>query len=407
MKFLASLEGRDRILLLACALVSGLLVALLVVFSPSTEDNDPTPYSDATTTHGAKAAYLLLEQSGYRIERSHRPLSLVANEADEHTTLILAEPFFGGSKDAKESVRQFLEHGGRVLATGVSGGFVLPDNHVAPDSDFASECHASPRGFTPLAESGDVRMNPKADWNETDARQRTVYRCDDHAVVVTYPVGKGTVIWWASPLPLENSGIGRGDNIALVLRSVGPAALTHVIWDESLHGDVPSLWSYAQGTPLHLLWWQLAFVALLLIGSYARRSGPLRPDPVIIRTTPIEFVQSLGELYRKAGANNIAVAIAYQRFRHVLDQSFSISRMPLARAPELSASLVRQFGDQANKLVQDLIACEDASAIDQLSPKRALSLVQALGDHETTLRSRAHFVTKDSHLGPDSLWNSQ
>jgi hypothetical protein len=209
--------------------------------------------------------------------------------------------------------------------------------------------------------------------------QTVAYTCHEDAVAVTYKVGKGTVVWWANSLPLENGGIQEADNLAFFLNSIGPPG-TRVIWDESLHGDAPSLLSYMRGTPLMLALWQGALVACLLLWSYGRRSGPLRPDPVIRRAAPVEFVHSLGSLYQASGASQTAVHNAYQQIRQQMEQNFGIPQNLAANAPLMPAVLQRQFGDRAERLQQALLAAEEASEAEKLPPAAALARIQALHD---------------------------
>lgn len=387
-EFLASLDQRDRRLLAVSLGATLLLIVLAAVLAPQDDGSNPTPSSYSSQTHGAKAAYLLLERSGYNVKRWTRPLNDLPVETEEHTTLVLAEPYFMSVDGAKEPVKEVLVHGGRVLATGFTGGLVLPGNKVAPNpSNVIEECKAEANGFGAIADSGDVRITPASTWEQTNPTHYVEYTCKGKPVVVTYRFGKGEAIWWANSLPLENTGIERGDNLSLFLRSIGPAAGTHVIWDESLHGDQSGagLWSYARGTPLYLIWWQLALVAGLLIFSYSRRSGPLRPDPAASRATPIEFVQSLGALYQKAGATNTAVAIVQQRFRFLLEEQLGIGHSGKAGARQIAEAVERRFGYDSAGIERDLNACEEAARGAPLSEKQALALVQALRDHEERL----------------------
>jgi len=80
-------------------------------------------------------------------------------------------------------------------------------------------------------------------------------------------------------LPLENAAISHDGNLALLLSSIGPVDGTRVVWDESLHEDVRGLWSYAEGTPVHLLWAQLALLGFLLILSYSGGAALCFPTP--------------------------------------------------------------------------------------------------------------------------------
>jgi len=89
----------------------------------------------------------------------------------------------------------------------------------------------------------------------------------------------------------------------------------HFYWDESLHGEIRSTWSYAAGPALTLLEVGLPMLGLLVVFSFSRRSGPVRDLPAPARAAPIEFLEALGSLYRNAGAASTAVAIAWNGFR--------------------------------------------------------------------------------------------
>ena len=130
-------------------------------------------------------------------------------------------------------------------------------------------------------------------------------------------------------------------------------------------------------------------VALLLLFSYSRRSGPLRPDPIVSRAAPLEFVNSLGSLYQKADAPNVAVAIAYQRFRHQLEKQSGVGQSLSADNPELLQELTSRFGAGAAGIQKDLLACENATSAESLPERKALELVQALHDDEAFISAKA------------------
>lgn len=405
MKILPSLDPRDRKAVLVCLGLVVVFIVVIAVFSPRQRDESPVPSSYGAGTHGAKVAYLLLLRSGYRVERWEQPLSkLVEPEAAaaikdnefEHTVLILAEPYMMGGRETTRAIKEFLDRGGRVLTTGVSGSTLIPDGDArANTGEIASTvCHAKPEGFDPLASSGEVDIESPVVWSTQQPAQRVEYRCGNKPVVVTYASGKGQVIWWASSTPLENASILRAGNLDLLLNSIGPPQDTRVIWDESLHGDVRSPWSYTAGTPMRLLWIQCAILAALLIFSMSRRSGPLREYVDAPRTTPVEFVESLGALYDRAEASNTAVTIAYERFRHQLERrlGFTAADMQLD-APALAQAIQTRLHYNHPELVADL---SDAEAADNtnLSRRRALELVQALHDHSTRLGMIGHELTQ-------------
>ena len=123
------------------------------------------------------------------------------------------------------------------------------------------------------------------------------------------------MVWWASSTPLENGSLARANNLDLLLNSLGPRDGHHFYWDESLHGDVRSEWSYASGPARNMLWIGLPVLGLLIVFSFSRRSGPVRDLPQPPRATPMEFLEALGSLYRNAGAAATAVSVALERFR--------------------------------------------------------------------------------------------
>ena len=146
-------------------------------------------------------------------------------------------------------------------------------------------------------------MVPEATWQVGNPAHRIQYSCAGQPAVVEYDFANGHVVWWASSTPLENGSLARAANFDLLLNSLGPREGHHFYWDESLHGDMRSAWSYVTGPTVKLLWIGLIWLSILIVFSFSRRSGPVRELPPPARATPIEFLEALGSLYRSAGAS--------------------------------------------------------------------------------------------------------
>jgi hypothetical protein len=400
MSLLASLDQKDRRMLLVILGLVAVLFLVFVVFAPQQDANsNPTPNSYLAGQHGAKAAFTLLQQSGYSVERWEQSLNGLAAEAGPDTVVILAEPSSFAPED-RSAIASILQKGGRVLATGFRGGLLLPGNDVTFSKEIAfAACEAEPDGLEPLAGRGSIWIIPAASWRETRPEIHTAYTCAGQPVVVEYPVGKGTVVWWASSTPLENGSISRGQNLELFLNSIGPAQfqgqVRHIYWDESLHGLVHSPWDYVSGPVWPLLSLGALGLALLLIFSYSRRSGPIRSLPQAPRTTPIEFLEALGALYRSTGASSTAMQIAWERFRA---QSALLTGQKTAAldARQLAAVIERRFGTVTTGMETGLIAAEEACSDDKLKPRHALALIQTLRRHEETLRAASRHAQSSS-----------
>jgi hypothetical protein len=187
------------------------------------------------------------------------------------------------------------------------------------------------------------------------------------------------VIWWASALPLANTGIKESGNLELLLNSIGERN-SHIFWDEYFHGlEERSLWQTVSDTPLKWALIQLAVVGLALIVTFSRRSGPLRPLVEESRLSPLEFVRTLGGLYQSAKATNAAVEASFQRFRHMLARRLALR--PEAPVLELARAAQTRLGFNQPGFAATLQRCEHAIADLELTEKQAVELTQALNDY--------------------------
>jgi hypothetical protein len=387
--FLGSLDAKDRRMLLWCLGIAFCLAVAIGFLLPNANNNtNPLPSSYLSGQHGARAAYETLLRSNYSIERWERPLIELAATAGPETVVIFAEPLTREPANLK-AVRQILERGGRVLSTGFWGAFLLPgEEGDTPDEFNFAACKLEPEGLDALAGSGEVWMVPQATWRLGNPAFRVDYSCASQPAVVEYDWGKGHAVWWASSTPLENGSLARAADLDLLLNSLGPREGHHFYWDESLHGEIRSTWSYASGPAWNMLWIGLTVLGMLVVFSFSRRSGPVRELPPVVRATPIEFLDALGSLYRNAGASSTALSIALERFRRAVLRLCGLRGQPLTAA-EMAAAVRRRFPQSDPNLEADLKACEEAAWGETLTPREALKLIQKLNNHLEQLRAAA------------------
>jgi hypothetical protein len=385
MRFMSSLDAKDRKLLLwSLGIAMGLAIVIALVMPNEDNDQNPLPSTYLAGKHGARAAYESLLRTGYNIERWERPLTELAASAGPNTVVILAQPFSRETDDYK-AVDKIVSRGGRVLATGLYGGYLLPEGQVTEPKNFTfAACQLDSEGLDSLAGTGDVWMVPEASWNVGNPTHRTQYDCAGQPAVVEYDYGKGHVVWWANSTPLENASLARGADFDLLLNSIGPREGRQSYWDESLHGEIRSTWSFIGGPTVRLLWTGLILTSILIVFSFSRRSGPLRESFAAPRTTPIEFLEALGSLYRSAGASSTAVSIAWDRFRRNALRMCGL-RQSKTSADELAAVIRRRFPTADPALEDDLRSCEDAARNEKIEPRAALKAIQTLHHHRELL----------------------
>lgn len=375
------------------AIFCGIVVALIVVtgiLAPNRLDRDPTPTTWNSGSAGAKAAFLLLTQLGYDTQRWERPEAELAAIDASHATLILAEPSpsFAAftDKNRQRPLVDFLHRGGRIVATGAVVTLFLPNARVTQsDRLFTDLCITSPEGPDPLARAGELEMTAPVRWTNNDPAVRVSQTCGNGAVVVSYPEGQGEIIWWASATPLTNTGLHHDGNLRLLLASVGDTSRT-VYFDEFMHGINESPWTMTHGTPLTAIIVQVGCVAALLLFSFARGSGPHRALVQPPRASPLEFVESMGALYAKAGASHVAISAAERRLYLFLAHDGGLPAETLRSGPAAIAAAVRtRFGCDTTNLAADLEAARQAEH-DRPRPAAALALVRRLDHHIAALR---------------------
>ncbi len=386
---------RDRnIVLLFCGAVLLLIVAASFL-APPNDDSDKSPTTYNSGTAGIKAAYLLLGDLGYASERWEQPPSALAGVDAHHTVVIFAEP--NVPPENLEAIRgdiaRFLRRGGRVLVTGQRGASLLPDATVGrPTQLFQKLCLTTPEGRDPLARAGEVSFTDPVRWTAFTPAVHVEQWCGGDAVVVSYRVGAGTAIWWSSALPLTNRGLKDDASLKLLLASVespsGDAPARRILFDEFFHGAEGSLSDLTRGLPLWQLFWQAAVVAVLLVLSFGRRNGPILPLTRLPRTSPIEFAESMGQLYRKAGATQAATEGARNRLLRFLGDRCGMPREVVhSDAANIAMVLNSRFPGDWTKLAEHLNQAAEAR-YRPLAPGSALALVKALDRDLKTLTER-------------------
>jgi hypothetical protein len=233
-----------------------------------------------------------------------------------------------------------------------------------------------PSGFT--RDANVIRIARQADWQDANDRLKVLYGSDKQPVVVASQLGKGEVIWWSSGSPLTNKGLKEDQNLQLFLNVVSnpDGSPRPVYWDEYFHGQQGDLWSYVAKTPVPWGMWQLLLAALIALFTYSRRSGPIVSPRIRPRLSPLEFVDTMGELYRRAGATEVAIDVPYKRLRLQLTRKLG---EPITTSDAaLAQTAARRLGLPENELRATLEEASSASKVSKLDPKKALTIVQTL-----------------------------
>jgi hypothetical protein len=406
-------DATERTIVLGLAALIGLILVLTAVFGPMRDDSDPQPTTYNAGSRGIKAAYELAGALGYDAKRWDDAPADLKNVDASRTTLVLTEPILPvkSLKRTQDEIAEFLRRGGRVVATGATGAMLLPNGKTQISASFSKGlCYAKPEGPGTLAAAGKVAMAVPVRWAANGPEFHVEERCGNEAVVVRYPYGRGEAVWWSSPMPLTNAGLnagsdtGSGDDasLTLTLASLGPVQAVGgrrtVLFDEYLHEERESLDDLLSGLPWGALGWQSLAAAGLLVLSFGRKRGPLREPAAVPRTSPLEFADSMGRLYERAGATEAPLAAARARTMRFLAEECGLSHEMLRQTPEaIAETLAARIGGDWTALAAHLEAATSMGERARTG-KLALKLVQALEEDRKALAeqvSSARRVAED------------
>ncbi len=384
-------DPTDRNIVIGLGVAVLLALIAFTIWGPRRDDN-PDPSVTNSGSQGAKALYLLAGELGYYAQDWQQPTDALKQVDAARTTLVLAEPILPVESLAatQAAIADFLRRGGRVLATGVNGAKLLPNGRTAEATGFDKAlCRTRPEGAGELARAGRVNMSVPVRWDAHGPEFRVEERCGKDAVVVRYPYGRGEAIWWSSPMPLTNAGLKDDASLALTLASLGPVkvdgAARTVLFDEYLHTERETVNDTLAGLPWWALKLQAAVIAALLVFSFSRRNGPLRMPVAVPRTSPLEFADSMGRLYERAGATEAPLAAARAQTLRFLGAECGLSHEMLRQTPDaIAEALSLRIGGDWNALASHLDAAAGRGDRPQTS-KGALKLVQALEDDRRQL----------------------
>jgi uncharacterized protein DUF4350 len=372
-----SLDRSDRKILIGATVILVLLVGATAVLSPPQAAPAPDSSSYSPGANGAKAAYELLGELGYQVERWAQPLPELPEDAGKNV-LVLSEPIGAVAISESDALERFVRRGGRVLITGPNvpkfltgaGVSLMPPQHATTQNYQAAAVSGITRGVPIITMAATVR------WDGDNADAAPMYVHGDDVVVVAYKIGDGEAIWWAGATPLSNAGISAEGNLNLLLNSLGTADGTRVLWDEYYHGERKTLGSYLAGTPVVWALLQGGIICVMIVLAYGRRTGPTRMPVVESRLSPLEFVETLGALYQSAGAASGAVKTVWDRFRYLVCTRLGLPRD--ANVRQMYDSARERLGWTEPGLFESMQTAERASTDVSLSSKDALRIVESI-----------------------------
>ncbi len=367
-----SVDPSDRKLFIVLGGLLCAVLAALILISFLGNGYGGIPSSHSNSSSGARAAYLLLRRLGYPVRRWTEPPSQLPSAATG-VVLVVADPEVIHPQDLSR-LREFVARGGRVVATGPMFSLAFERQQpILPAIQFAWKRY-HPVRVSPLTRG--VRSILLSATMSFTADDGTPFRGGGLYPIKEFRYGRGTVVWWASAVPLTNSAISRADNAELLLNSVGNKS-RQVLWDEYFHTPPQGVWSATANSSFKWVLLQLGLLAVLVCFTWSRHFGAVRPLQAQDRHNSLEFIDSMAALFAKARASNTALAIVYEDFRASLQRRLGMR--PGSSVQELAAAIRPLLPNRSARELQGLLErVEAAAANPRLDNRQANTILNEL-----------------------------
>lgn len=304
-------------------------------------------YDDAKPL-GGKGLRLLLEKSGYRVQRQEKSLQKMPQDARIWLSLDFSSKY---SEDEAKVLLDWVKQGGTLIWANaydpinfISGWsseeegreYLREQLHLEPtqiSEDFwdrnemiypAMQSFAAPSGDYGIGVHN-ASISPNT-FSISKGNYRVLIGDKKNIKLAIIPQGKGQIIAAADAMIFTNRGLSRGDTAVFVsnlIRKNAPTG-TGIYFDERsgthLVKEAPHTLSYyLWQPPFRWALFQLAFMGLLLWVFYGRRAGKPVPIPVQSPVTrSSQFAEAMAGLYQKARRPEVPLQILREEFRRDL-----------------------------------------------------------------------------------------
>jgi hypothetical protein len=374
----------DRKILLVASGVFIVMIGVAVLLIRGTDSSANVPSVYSAGSGGCKAAFLLLQESGYQTQTWEQPLADLSADG-KGKTLIIVDPTEFPAHEEQQKLESFLKSGGQLIAAGRFANFYLPRNGAVSDPLSGTTSKRVPAiSLSPITRAApEITLASQAYWTPGTGAVG-LYGESEKPVVVEYKFGEGRVLWLSGTTPLTNSGISEPGNLEFLLTALGGSGETLVLWDEYIHGHERFAAIRKSEGMIGWIGLQLSVFAVAILLAYARRSGPIWVPRGEVRLSPLEYVRTLGMLYEHANAGSVAVEISCQRFRYLLTRRLGLSVN--TSVPDLALAVHERRGLPEQEFANTLSECESYRYDPKVAAKTALRLVQTLFDYAVRLK---------------------
>ncbi len=317
-----------------------------------------------TSDQGLSVFTRYLAALGYE-PKTLRDFSELPPEGD--TLLLAGNAPFAKPPTSAEAARLdgWVKRGGRLLVAGLGPLDLVPDVGVGRGPVSVKEQTLAP--LVPTVYSAGITKVRPGHRRLLVSRPQWVTHLKDLSgqALVSARHGKGEVVWLADTFALSNEGIDTADNARLaVALAVGRGGDLYI--DEYHHGFAKggSVWTRLGAGARAASILAIIAVTLLIFGK-ARRLGPAIDEVSTPTARTGAYIESLAELYRKAGARGHTLAALEDGLKRALARRHGTPDAGLARHPVAAEALERSSAVRERTRIDEGTFMEAAEALSR------------------------------------------
>lgn len=365
--------------LIVVALLGIVLVAVLTLLLSAPPPAPPLSVRSAAS-EGSMALSLWLEQSGFNVQQ------ILSNPIrfGEVDALFVLNPLYPYTDAEAQRIRDWVEQGNTLVVAG-NYSFIL--------NGLLDTFEVSLRYIPSAAQTLSPSL-PTLDSPPVEAIHANVFRAIDtprddivthistgaDRLLISFRQGMGTV--WVSGMtqPFTNQGLQDAQNAKLIFNFLSNLPPESVIgFDEARHGfqeASPSLSAWLVNSPAG---WSI-LIALVLtmvyLGLRGRRFGvPISIPEERLRREPVEYIQSMANLFRRSGQREVMLKHYSAHLRRRLSERYNID--PHLRDDDLVKTLTYRDSELDPAVLRGLLS---RLTRNQLSEQELLDTVKDVDD---------------------------
>ncbi len=336
-------HSSKKTLLTAVILSILLIMIVLLADSPDRRSADYLHSTLNAKPAGVKALYLLLKESGFRVERRQKGIETLSKTNPVSIIYISISPDEPYRRSEIDSLERLTRNGATVIffmnhvidsvieKFGIKSSLTLRDSFYYRQQLLYSNLFFDSLFSGTDSAQGGIPLIPV--FYSDSAMIQPLYGSDKNSSVMSVPYGKGELLLFNSPDYVTNKNIDRYQNINIFMNILcwsadgQPRNDRTVIFDEYHQGykEFESLVSILDELPVRIAL-TLALIGLVM-AVYSKSKRITRPVPIrkLTNRNSQAYIDSVTQAYQRSGAHRLVVQIWYQWVRRYLSSRYKTS----------------------------------------------------------------------------------